>query len=150
MTPSSNFINLIKKFEGLMLHPYLCPAHVPTIGYGSTYYEDGTKVTLKDNPITEERAKSLLMNTLKQYSDAVNSFSKYPLTQNQFDALVDFAYNVGTGALKGSILLKKVNLKDYEGASLEFMKWTHGGGKVLQGLVDRRKAEQLLFNTKVA
>ena len=150
MTPSLNCINLIKKFEGLILHPYLCPANVPTIGYGSTVYEDGTKVTLKDNPITEERAESLLMNTLKQYADAVNLFSKYPLNQNQFDALVDFAYNVGIGALKSSTLLKKLNLKDYVGAPLEFMEWTHVGGVVLQGLVDRRKAEQLLFNTKVA
>ncbi len=146
MTPSKNLIELIKHFEGLSLHPYLCPAGVPTIGYGSTRYPNGAKVTMQDKPTTVGMAETILLSTLQNYVDAVNTFVKNPINQNQFDALVDFAYNAGVGALQSSTLLKKINLNDFKGASLEFNKWTHAGGKVLNGLVARRKAETDLFN----
>ena len=145
MTPSSNLIDIIKHFEGLFLHPYLCPAGVPTIGYGSTRYPNGTKVTMQDKPITEGMAQTILLATLQNYTDAVNRYVKVPLNQNQFDALVDFAYNVGNGAFLGSTLLKLLNLGNYKQASLEFNKWTHADGKVLEGLVKRRQAETDLF-----
>jgi lysozyme len=149
MEASKNCIAIIKKFEGLRLIPYLCPAGVPTIGFGSTQYANGKAVTLKDNPVTEAEATELLMTTLRRYVSAVNSFVKKPINQNQFDALVDFAYNAGVGALQTSTLLKKINLNDFQGASLEFPKWVHAGGKVLSGLVDRRKFEQDLFNKAI-
>ena len=144
--PSVNCINIIKKCEGLELKPYLCPAGVPTIGYGSTRYENGERIKLTDAPITEERANALLLNTLKEYGDAVNRYVKVDINQNKFDALVDFAYNAGIGSLQTSTLLKLLNKGDTYGASLEFKKWVHAGGKVLTGLVKRRKLEEELFN----
>jgi lysozyme len=149
MEASKNCIAIIKKFEGLRLIPYLCPAGVPTIGFGSTQYANGKPVTLIDHPITEAEAIELLMTTLRKYVSAVNSLVKKPINQNQFDALVDFAYNAGVGALQTSTLLKKINLNDFKGASLEFPKWIHAEGKVLSGLVERRKFEQDLFNKAI-
>ena len=102
-------LDLIKSFEGLYLKPYLCPANVPTIGYGNTFYENGKKVTLKDPAITEARAIELLMSELKMYEQKVDSFCIDTITQNQFDALVSFCYNAGPNALKSSTLLVKVN-----------------------------------------
>ena len=102
-------LDLIKSFEGLYLKPYLCPANVPTIGYGNTFYENGNKVTLKDPIITEARAIELLMSELGMYEQKVDSYCIDTINQNQFDALVDFAYNCGNGNLKSSTLLKKVN-----------------------------------------
>lgn len=149
MKASQNCINIIKKCEGLRLIPYLCPAGVPTVGFGSTLYANGTHVKIGDHPITESAAVELLLKTLTHYEDAVNRYVKVKITQNQFDALVDFAYNAGVGALQSSTLLKKLNLNDFKGASLEFPKWVHAGGKVLNGLVARRGLEKNLF-TKVA
>lgn len=150
MLVSENGLNLIKKFEGFYSKPYLCPANVPTIGYGNTFYEDGTKVTLQDNPITEERANELLeFIANKNFGRFVNITVKAPLNQNQFDALVSFAYNLGNGSLQQSTLLKKLNDNDYIGASEEFLKWNKSGGKVLSGLTKRRSAEQELFLSEV-
>jgi lysozyme len=136
---------LIEPSEGFESAPYLCPAKVPSIGYGSTRYANGTRVTLQDPHITKTQATQLVLDTLGEYEDAVNRYVKVTLTQNQFDALVDFAYNVGIGALQKSTLLQKLNSGDYTGASNEFGKWVHGGGAVLPGLVTRRKAEKTLF-----
>lgn len=146
MKISKNGLDLIKEFEGFSSNPYLCPAGVPTIGYGNTFYEDGTKVTLKDNPITEERASELLeFIANKNFGRFVNITVKVPLNQNQFDSLVSFAYNLGNGNLKQSTLLRKLNSGDYEGTSNEFEKWNKSGGKVLNGLIKRRLAEKELF-----
>jgi len=143
---SNNLIELIKKFEGFSKIPYLCPANVPTIGYGSTRYANGVKVTLKDNPITELQAIELLKDTLKQYELAVDSYCRDDINQNQFDALVDFAYNCGNANLKSSTLLKKVNANPNDiTIGLEFAKWNKGGGKILNGLVKRRAAESELY-----
>lgn len=146
MNVSEKCLALIREFEGFRSKPYLCPAGVPTIGYGSTRYEDGTHVTLKDWPIDQARANAIMRTTLaREYEPAVQRYVKVPLTQGQYDALVDFAYNAGAKNLLQSTLLKKLNAKNYAGASKEFEKWVYGGGKVLPGLVRRRKAEQALF-----
>lgn len=145
MKASQKCIELIKRFEGFSAKPYMCPAGVPTIGYGSTRDTDGKPITMQHPAITEVQAKSLLMATLTTYENAVNRYVKVPLNQNQFDALVDFAYNAGAKNLLTSTLLKKLNAGDYTGASKEFSKWVYGGGKKLTGLVRRREAERQLF-----
>lgn len=139
-------IDLIKEFEGFEAKPYLCPAKIPTIGYGATYYPGGKKVTLKDPAITEAEAVKLLENMLIPYEQAVEKNVKTALSQNQFDALVSFVYNVGEKNFKSSTLLKKVNKnpKDLT-IEAEFKKWNKGGGKVLKGLVRRRNAESKLY-----
>jgi lysozyme len=143
---SNNLIELIKKFEGFSAKPYLCPAKVVTIGYGNTFYANGEKVKLTDAPINELQAVELLKQTLGQYEKAVDSYCVDSLTQNQFDALVDFAYNCGNGNLKSSTLLKKVNANPNDKTiALEFAKWNKGGGKILNGLGKRRAAESELY-----
>lgn len=137
---------LIKRFEGLKLKAYLCPAGIPTIGYGNTYYLSGKKVLLSDPQITKEQAEDLLKNLLIPYEKAVDSFCRDDINQNQFDALVAFSYNVGVGALQKSTLIKKVNLnlKDVSIAD-EFLKWNKSNGSVLKGLTTRRQAEADLY-----
>ena len=136
---------LCLRFEGLYLKPYLCPAGIPTIGVGSTRYEDGVAVSMFDAPITKDRAIELLMLTLKRdYLPAVRTLCKVE-NAKQLAALTDFAYNLGVGALRSSNLRKRVNAGDYEAVPAEFSKWVKGGGKVLRGLVIRRQAEADLF-----
>ena len=143
---SSKGLDIIKKYEGFSSKPYLCPAHVPTIGYGSTYYEDGSKVKLTDSPITQERATELLEALLVSFERAVDSYCTDSINQNQFDSLVSFAYNCGVGNLKSSTLLRKVNVNpDNPTIKDEFLKWTKGGGKTLSGLVRRRTEEAQLY-----
>lgn len=145
MKASAQCLALIKSFEGFSAKPYLCPAGIPTIGYGSTRYADGRPVTLNDPPITEQQAVEIMQVTLVTYEDAVNRYVSASLNQGQFDALVDFAYNAGAQNLRTSTLLRKVNAGDYTGAAAEFGKWVNGGGKKLPGLVRRREAERALF-----
>jgi lysozyme len=139
-------LKLIKEFEGFRSKPYLCSAGVPTIGYGATYYPSGKKVTLNDQPITEEYAVQLLSTMLDTFEKAVDSFCRDDINQDQFDALVSFAYNLGNGSLKSSTLLKKVNANPNDPTIRdEFMKWVNAGGKKLPGLVRRRQAEADLY-----
>ena len=146
MKISDNGLNLIKEFEGLELSPYLDAVYVSTIGWGNTYYENNVKVKMTDNPITEERAEELLRNIVNNdFASFVNRYVKVDLTQNQFDALVSFIYNLGHVNFRNSTLLKKINNKDFIGASNEFMRWNRAGGKVLNGLTRRRLAEKELF-----
>ena len=147
MTPSVKCLALINTFEGLELHPYLCSAGVATIGIGMTHYPDGKAVTMQDPLITELQANIMLAAVLISYANAVNRYVKVVLTQNQFDALVDFAYNLGNSALLGSTLLKKLNVNDYNGAAEQFLFWTHAGGVISAGLERRRMAERTLFLT---
>jgi len=141
--------NLIKEFEGLSLKPYKCSAGVPTIGYGSTYYENGTKVNMSDAPITKQRAEQLLQHTADRFASKVANLLKKPVTQNQFNALVSFAYNVGSGALASSTLLKLVNINPNDAMiSKEFLKWTKAGGVKNKGLENRRIKESALYFTK--
>lgn len=142
---NSTTINLIKSFEGLRLKPYLCAAGVPTIGYGTTVYPDGKKVSLQDSEISEAEAEALLEHDLITFCQAVEDMVTVPLTDNQFGALVSFSYNVGSSALKNSTLLRKLNSGDYVSAAENFLKWVNAGGRRLSGLVKRREAEQSLF-----
>ena len=143
---SQRGLDLIKRFEGLQLKPYKCPAGFATIGYGNTYYPDGKRVQLTDKPITQSIADELLKSLLPPYERAVDSFCRDDINQNQFDSLVSFAYNCGIGNLQKSTLIKKVNAnpKDVTIAD-EFMKWNKANGKVLVGLTKRRQAEANLY-----
>jgi len=143
---SQKGLDLIKRFEGLKLKPYQCPAGIPTIGYGNTYYPSGAKVKLTDPAITKEKAEELLKFLLTSYEKGVDSFCRDDINQNQFDALTSFAYNVGVGNLQKSTLIKKVNKNPSDPTiRAEFMKWNKGGGKVLLGLTRRRQAEADLY-----
>jgi lysozyme len=138
-------LNLIKKYEGLRLSSYLCPASVVTIGYGSTRYPNGKKILLGEKLASEKEATQLLLATLSPYEDAVNKHLPN-LNQCQFDALVAFSYNVGTGALIKSTLLKKAKANAADPSILdEFLKWNKAGGKVLTGLTNRRREEANLY-----
>ena len=142
---------------------------IPTIGFGNTFYEDGTKVKLTDPAITKERAIKILQVAMSYFEKQVDSYTTDKVNQNQFDALVDFAYNAGVGALKASTLLKKVNANPNDPTiANEFMKWVFGGDgtknkkdddgdglideagekQKLNGLVNRRKAESDLYFIK--
>jgi len=143
-------IDLIKQFEGFSAKPYLCPAKIPTIGFGATFYPDGKKVTMNDKLITESQGVDLLRDMLSSFEKYVDSYCIDTINQNQFDALVSFCYNVGPANLKSSTLLKKVNANPNDPTIKdEFLKWTKAGGKVLKGLVTRRTAEANLYFTPV-
>ena len=135
--------SLCKQFEGFRSKPYLCPAGVATIGYGSTYYANGTKVTLNDPLITQEEAHVLLMHELEHtYLPGVLRNCPILLTDvKKCNAVVDFCYNLGIGRLQTSTLKRKINAQDWDGAKEELKKWNKGGGKVLAGLDKRRKSE---------
>ncbi len=138
---------LIRKAEGLRLKPYMCPAGVPTIGYGSTRYADGHAVTMKDQPITAKQADELLILTLRRdYLPGVLKAS--PILNDKPKALaavLDFVYNVGVGAYERSKLRKRIDDGDWGNAVFELRRWIKAGGKVLPGLVNRRaEAEKLL------
>lgn len=139
-------LDLIKMFEGFESKPYKCPAGINTIGYGNTFYPDGKKVSMSDSPINESQATDLLKNTLITFEKYVDSFTRDDINQNQFDALVSFAYNLGPTNLKSSTLLKKVNANPNDPSIRnEFLKWVRSGGKTLKGLVRRRTAESDLY-----
>lgn len=131
---------LLKRFEGCKLKAYRCPAGVCTIGYGHTS-SAGAPEVVDGMTITQAQADEILRQDLLKFERSVQDLVKVKLTQNQFDVLVDFAYNAGLGNLKSSTLLKKVNAGDLDAVPGELMKWTKGGGKMLPGLVRRRQAE---------
>lgn len=132
-------IDLIKSFEGLKLEAYQDSVNVWTIGYGTTKnVQPGMKITL-------EQAEELLRHDLDTFERGVTSLIGVPVSQNQFDALVSFAYNLGLGSLKKSTLLKYLNNAQYLEAADEFLRWDKAGGKKLKGLTKRRNAERLLF-----
>lgn len=137
---------LIKKWEGLKLKPYLCSAGVPTIGYGSTFYLDGTKVTLKDNPITEARADELLIKSIiSTYLPAVLVLCPTLENVNQVAAILSFTYNLGTGALSGSTLRKRILEKKWEEVPTQLKRWNIAGGSISRGLTLRREDEIRCF-----
>jgi lysozyme len=147
ITKISNLgLELIKKYEGFKAKAYLCPANVKTIGYGSTYYEDGTKVKLTDPPITQERATELLEALLVSYGKDVDSYCRDDINQNQFDALCVLCYNIGGPQLKKSTLLKKVNINPNDPSiANEFAKYKYSDGKISKGLINRRLSESQLY-----
>lgn len=138
MEISDNCLNLIKKFEGFSPKPYICPAGKETIGFGHV-----VKKTEVFSTITEDEALHILADDLKWAQTAVCQAVNVDITQNQYDALVSLVFNIGGKAFLGSTLLRKLN--DGEDCSDEFLRWTHGGGVILPGLVARRKAERELF-----
>ena len=149
MTPEG--IEILKHFEGFRKDAYMCPANVPTIGYGQTYYSNGSPVKMGDT-ITETTAERELNHLLHTFSTQVDKEIICPLTPNQFSALVLLAYNIGMGdasrlipGFAYSTIKEKLNRRDYVGASEEFERWNKAGGKVVAGLVRRRKAERNLF-----
>ena len=144
MEMSKNGLTLLKSFEGCELTAYQDSVGVWTIGYGWTQPVNGKPVS-KGMIITQETADSLLCSGVVQYEKGVTGLVKVAVNQNQFDALVDFSYNLGVKSLEGSTLLKKLNTGDCTGAADEFLKWNKAGGKVLNGLVKRRAAERSLF-----
>jgi lysozyme len=137
---------LMRRFEGFYSRPYLCPAGVPTIGYGSTYYENGVHVTLLDEPVTKERAEALLLWAVKTvYLPQVIRLCPGINDADKLAAIIDFTYNLGGSNLRVSTLRRRINEQMWPEAKLELMKWVRGGGKVLKGLVLRRSAESELL-----
>lgn len=133
---------LARRFEGLYLTPYLCPAGVPTIGYGATYYMDGRRVQLTDAPISRETAERLLLwMVTNKYLPAVLRLCPGVDTPNRLAALIDFAFNLGAGNLSASTLRKRVNAGRWADVPAELRKWVKAGGRTLRGLVTRREAE---------
>jgi lysozyme len=139
---SQEGLELIKKFEGCKLKSYKCPAGVWTIGYGHT--ED-----IKEGDIVSpEEANKLLRADVFKFEEYVTDNVMVNLTQNQFDALVAWTFNLGVGNLRNSTMLKKLNNADYTSVPFEMKRWNKAGGKTLDGLVRRRQAESLLFESK--
>jgi lysozyme len=136
----------IKKRESFRSKPYLDGKKVPTIGFGNTYYPDGTKVTMNDAPISAEKGLELFEVTLKTFEKGVNSAIIRPISQNEFDALVSLAYNIGVPRFKTSSVVKRINgntpRKEVADA---FRMWKLLDGEVSQGLVNRREEEIKLF-----
>lgn len=141
MRTSMKGIDLIQHFEGFSDVVYVCPAGFKTIGFGHMLREGETY-----DKISRGLGESILMDDLHQFEEAVHRLVSVDLTQNQFDALVSFTFNLGPGALAKSTLLKKLNQGDYAAAAREFNRWIYAAGKPLKGLVKRRQAETDLFN----
>lgn len=139
MHTSKNCLEIIKYFEGFRSKAYKCPAGVWTIGYGHT------KNVKPADTVTESEASELLLRDVLVCEDVVNRIVTKTLNQGQYDACIDFIFNLGAGNFKKSTLLKKINAGDFTGASKEFGKWIYAGGKKLTGLVRRRAAEELMF-----
>lgn len=133
-------LNLIKSFEGLSLIPYQDVIGVWTQGYGST-----GGISNDSMPITEAEAVEMLKKDLVVAENAIARLIKVELSQNQFDSLCSFVFNLGSGSLQRSTLRMKLNREDYDGAANEFLKWNKAGGKIYAGLTRRRVAERELF-----
>ena len=146
MKLSDNGVDFIKRYEGFKSQVYLDAVGIPTIGYGTTHYEDHRAVVLTDPAMSEGGATRVLRNEVDRvYGHAVNTYVQVPLNQNQFDALTSFVYNEGPRAFKHSTMLKYINQNRFDLAALEFRRWTKAGGRTLKGLQTRREAERALF-----
>lgn len=137
-------IEHIKAFEGKRLKAYRDPVGIWTIGYGHTTAA-GPPTVVSGLTITDAEADEILWRDVEKFATGVRSKITVDLTDNQFGALVSFAYNVGLGNFSKSTLLKKVNGGDFKAAADQFMRWTRAKGKVLPGLIRRREAERSLF-----
>lgn len=137
---------LARRFEGCYLKPYLCPAGVPTIGFGATRYEDGTRVTLFDQPITRERAERLLLWEVRSVClPAVIRLCPGIDDPHRLAAIIDFTFNLGSGRLASSTLRRRIAASRWVDVPAELRKWVRGGGRILPGLVTRRNAEAALI-----
>lgn len=139
MNISQNCVDLVKEFEGCRLDAYLDIVGVPTIGYG---HIEGVKL---GDEISQQEADLMLIHDLQEKADDVSKLIHYEVTQDQFDALVSFAYNLGVGALAGSTLLKIINAGSPGAAADQFLRWDHAGGVEVAGLTRRREAEKALY-----
>ena len=140
---------LITDFEGFSAKPYLDVVKIPTIGFGNTYFPDGRRVTLLDDPITREYAVEIFKVIADRFALRVSKLLVKQVSQHQFNALASIAYNIGMGNFGGSTLLKKVNANPNDlTIAAEFKKWNKSGGKVFQGLVNRRQKESDLYFAK--
>ena len=149
MKLDSKGYDLIKEFEGFSDIPYKCSANIPTIGYGNTFYPDGKRVSMLDKQITKEYADEIFKNVVDNFAFKVSKLIKSKVTQNQFNALVSFAYNVGIGNLEKSTLLKLVNINPNDAMiAKQFLRWNKAKGKELKGLTNRRIKESALYYTK--
>ena len=149
MKLDSKGYDLIKEFEGFSNIPYKCSANIPTIGYGNTFYPDGKRVSMLDKQITKEYADEIFKNVVDNFAFKVSKLIKSKVTQNQFNALVSFAYNVGIGNLEKSTLLKLVNINPNDAMiAKQFLRWNKAKGKELKGLTNRRIKESALYFTK--
>ena len=136
---------IIRKYEGLRLRAYICPSGLATIGFGATFYENGSRVQLGD-VITIDRADKLLHMQVKLFADEVKRVVKSNINDNMLGALTSFCFNVGGAQFEKSTLAKKANANPNDPTIRnEFMRWTRGGGKVLPGLVKRREEEANLY-----
>lgn len=135
-------LSLIKKFEGLELEAYKCAAGVWTIGYGHI------KDVKEGDVITKAEADEMLVHEIEEYENYVNTAVNVPLSQNQFDAIVSWVFNLGNGNLRASTMLKVINSGDHAGVPAQIKRWNKAGGKVLEGLIRRREAEALLYEGK--
>jgi len=145
MQPSETCIELVKHFEGFRSVAYICPAGIPTIGYGHTKGVTHSDVGIKF--ITEDTADQMLADDLAGFAVQVGDMVSVELSQNQFDALCSFVFNLGAGALQKSTLLEKLNAGEYDAVPNQLMRWTHADGEELPGLVARRTAEAKLWST---
>jgi len=133
---------LCRRFEGLHLEPYLCPAGMPTIGYGATFYEDGRRVTLKDQAITKDRAEQLMQWHLRNhFLPDVAALCPGADTAERIGALLDFTFNLGSGNLRASTLRRRVNAGQWDDVPAQLRRWNKAGGLVMRGLTLRRQAE---------
>ena len=133
-------------FEGFRARPYLCPAGVPTIGYGSTHYPGGLPVTLSDPPVSRETARDMLLHDLRfSRLPAVTRLCRGLRSPEQRAAIIDFAYNLGNGALMASTLRRRINAGRFDDVPGELRKWVNAGGRRLPGLVRRRDAEVAMW-----
>ena len=148
MKLSDNGFTLLGELEGIVLRPYKDSVGIPTIGIGSTYYEDGTKVKMTDKAITKERAIQLAKNVVKSFEARVNKSIIVPMTQNQFDAMVLLCYNIGESGFARSSVVRNFNAGNLQKAADSFLLWNKAGGKVSKGLTNRRQKERDLFLTK--
>ncbi len=146
MKISKRGLLFIEEFEGFRSKPYLDTGGVWTIGIGTIVYPNGTKVSGTDRPISRDRALELLEIDLIAREKKVKSLLKVDLNQNQYDAIISFAYNVGTHALSTSTLLKRLNVNPCDpDIAYQFSRWNKDNGKVIAGLVRRREAESKMY-----
>jgi lysozyme len=138
-------LEILKHYEGCSLNVYSDPIGIPTIGYGSIFGLDGSRVSMGHREITESEATGLLFRSCRQAERAVARLVSVRLTSNQRSALISFVYNVGSGNFQRSTMRMKLNREDHIGAAGEFWKWRRAGGRILNGLVRRRKSEEQLF-----
>lgn len=142
MKPSPEVQDFIKAWEGCFLNKYICPAGVPTIGYGHAFKPHEPQADV----ISKEEAEAYFQRDLDEIAQAVDDMVDVDVAQHEYDALVSFAFNLGPDRLKGSTLLRKVNARRYDDAAHEFERWVYAGQKKLPGLVKRRKAECAMWD----